>query len=233
MRTATRHARAFTLIEVVVVAMVASVIFVFLTRWVLTLGQVTDHGLTAAAAARSTLSAETALARDTARVSPCDPASGGAVRTLTPSVLELYTAEQVTFTVDGHPPFTELERHLVRYEVAGSTLTRTVTVLDDRCRAVPSSGGSTAPQVVATGLATATATRRSFTGNIAGAAVTGDCTSSVSYDPATGEARHTSNGPACQATSLTVRVTAHPAGPGSGHDTTTRTFALPTQAGSR
>lgn len=111
----TRHPRGFTLLELVIVAAVASVLFAILIQWVLTLASVSQGNLAAASTARTADLARTAFAADMAAAIPCDVAVTSPVRSVGPDALTVTVRRTESTAVD-----------LVTWRVAGSQLQRAV-----------------------------------------------------------------------------------------------------------
>ena len=196
-RTRTRTSRGFTLLEVAIVAAVASVIFLILIRWMTSLGEVAGGIADRAIPSRAASYAQTLLASDLASATVCNPGSGTAIRNLSDRNLELYISG---IKSDGTPGIV-----LVAYNVANGEITRTLfdvsTSATNRC--LPELGSTTTERVVSTGVYTPNpaVTGRTaapvFSAIVDGAGVTG-CATGVSLVPV---------GLGCKAESLRFKST--------------------------
>jgi type II secretory pathway pseudopilin PulG len=211
--TRVRAARGFTLLELIIVAVVAMVIFAFLIRWVMNLGTISDNGLSQSQAARSTLSVDVALGADTSQATACGNFLTP-IRAFDPKVLELYVSST----------FADVEEtHLVRYEVADGTLTRAeyrISPDDPTCRGT---GAGFGKRTLAEGLRAETV----FSATENGAAVQ---TCSTTADPIT-PLEFETTGTACSADAVDVTLRVEPQGKDGGRDVLNRSYPLTQRGG--
>lgn len=184
----------FTLLEVVVTAAVASIIFVMLTRWVLTLSAVASAGLETSTPGRAAAYTDFRISADIGSATVCDAGTSNPVRTLSPDTLELYTRG-----VDsaGRP-----QTYLVRWRVASATLTRTQTLVQPDLGQCGPGGPSYGERVMATNVRTPNAAKPAFTALVEGA--TESTCQPVTVTADDGTSHESPQGEACFADALTV-----------------------------
>lgn len=215
-RTSPSGVRGFTLLELIVVAGISLVIFAFLIRWVMTLGTVSDNTLSQAQAARATQAVDYALAADTAQTTTC--ANMGQIRTLNDSVLELYVTASFLHMTN--------ETHLVRYQVANGSLTRTEYVMDPDNGICNPSGPGLGQRVIADGV--------SETGTVFAATRDGAHVGTCETSPIEGADEpggYESAGDGCSATGVEVTLTGEPHGKDGGRDTLQRSYTFAQSGG--
>lgn len=189
--------RAFTLLEVAIVAAVASVIFLILIRWMSSLGAVAGSIADKAIPSRAASYTQTLLASDLALATVCDPGNGTAIRNLSDRNLEFYIRGTRS---DGKPGIL-----LVSYSVSEGEITRTTFDVSSSSsnRCLPEPGSSATERVVATGVYTpdpAITGRPAVPvfGAIVDGSAVGGCTTTSTL---------TANGEGCRAESLRFRST--------------------------
>jgi Tfp pilus assembly protein PilW len=120
---AARATRGFTLLELVFVGLIASVLFLVLIRWVLTLGAASSATLDNASAQRSADVARDAFAADVVTARPCALGEQTALRQIAPDRVSFYISN------DGSRPDTPVD--LVQWQVDGTNLTRQLVAATD------------------------------------------------------------------------------------------------------
>lgn len=138
--------RAFTLLEVVIVAAVAAVVFLILIRWLSSLGAVAGAVAQNAVPTRNATYAETRLKADLGSATVCDPVAGTPLRELTDRTLELYIDGAHS---DGSPGIL-----LVRWTADSGNLTRSVFEVSVADQCLPAPGSTSASRVISTNVYT-------------------------------------------------------------------------------
>ena len=117
----TRHRRGLSLLEVVVVAAVASVIFLILLRWVLTMTAVSTITIDNANPARNAAYLDTRLAADIAAATTCDATSQTPIAHLDPTSFDMYTTGNRSDGTNG--------LKVIRWSATNNQITRAETNL--------------------------------------------------------------------------------------------------------
>lgn len=205
-----RSRRAVTLLEVAVVAAVASIIFLLLIRWLLTLAAVDATTLSTGQAARATNYVDARLSADLAAAAGCTTYTASPLRELSPTTLALYTSGGRT---DGS---TGMQLVVWNLDTASGLLTRWSTPIVDTagCTSPPAAPAVGSRPVMADQVSTAGGAR-TFTA-LSGGADAGDC-SVISGAP---------TGAACRAGAVSVTLSTATGGLDPGHSTLARTYTL-------
>jgi prepilin-type N-terminal cleavage/methylation domain-containing protein len=133
--------RAFTLLEVTIVLALSGVLFLTLILWLASLNQSATQLADRSVPARSADFTTARISYDLAAATPCS-SGGTAVRTLTPTVLELFiTATHTT----GEPGLV-----LVRWQTHDTLLTRTTWDLNPTFGCAPTPGANPTARIIAT-----------------------------------------------------------------------------------
>lgn len=209
-----RTTRGFTLLELVVVATVASIIFLLLARWVLTLGEINNSTLTQASAARSTSYVDSRIVSDLGQATTC-------VNSNTMRKVDYRTVE---FYIQGSYQSGGSGTYLVRYQNEGTLLTRTLYQVDPATGKCDPTGTSFGRKVLASGVRAATEEKPLFTADAtSGNNVT--CTP-VLINQNDGTKKYEPRGAGCTPSNINVYLFVQPAGADNGHDILTRTYAV-------
>lgn len=134
-RRLTRPARGFTLLELVVVGVISSVLFLLLVRWVSTMSASASVTLENAAVQRSLDVSAAAVAADADRAKPCAPGVASPVRSVSP--------DSLTFTVSDDTGTISHVTWAVRRAGSGPfELTRTVLPASPGDACLPDAGAA-------------------------------------------------------------------------------------------
>lgn len=215
-------AGGFTLLEVVITAVVASVIFLLLTRWVLTLATVSSVGLEATTPARSVSYTDYRMLSDFSSATSCDSGTRNPIRTLDVDTLEMYQESTDSSGASA--------TYLVRWRVNGPNLTRTLIRVHPETGSCTAAGVAYGERVLASNVRTPTASKPAFTAFVDGQAAQGCSVSSETDD--SGQVREASVGEGCFASAVSVNLTMVSAGPEPAPALLTKTYQVAT-GGSR
>lgn len=201
--------RGVTLIEVVVVAAVASVIFIMLLRWLLTLSAVSTTTINNASTARQGAYLDVRFAADIASATGCDTPEASPIVRFTPTELSFYTSGPRNDGTSG--------TRLVTWTGQSTSITRSETPIDattngcNTSTAVSSGSTITTDTLVGDRLFTAIANNTAMT------APDDDC---ILLDS-------TPTGASCDATAVTLATTITSVNNESGAVAVNHTYTFP------
>jgi len=148
-KSRTRRARGFSLLELVLVSAVSSIIMLMVVRWVLTLGTVSAMAIDNATAGRNAAYVNARMSSDFDSVTQCDPGSA--------STLYELSSTTVAFFITTNRPDGSSGVELVRWTIDGTLVTRTATPIDQASNHCSDLGSSATAAVIVNNVLTGAA----------------------------------------------------------------------------